>query len=42
MIRARTHAKNEIHAALARPLQAKPPCSDLFGITGRQWLAGLE
>ena len=42
LIRARTRSKNEIHAALARRLQAKPPCSDLFGVTGRRWLAGLE
>ncbi len=31
LIRARTRAKNEIHAALARRLQPKLPCSDLFG-----------
>jgi transposase len=42
LIRARTRAKNEIHAALARRLQPGPPCSDLFGVTGRRWLAGLE
>jgi transposase len=42
LMRARTRSKNEIHAALQRRLQAKPPCSDLFGIRGRQWLAGLE
>ena len=23
-------------------LQPKPPCSDLFGVKGRQWLAGLQ
>ena len=28
--------------SLQRRLQAKPPCSDLFGVKGRQWLAGLE
>ena len=27
---------------LQRRLQGKPPCSDLFGVKGRQWLAGLE
>ena len=27
---------------LARRLQGKPPCSDLFGVKGRRWLAGLE
>ena len=40
LVRARTRAKNEIHAVLQRRLQAKPPCSDLFGVKGRQWLAG--
>jgi transposase len=38
---ARTRSKNEIHAVLARRLQAKPPCADLFGIKGRVWLDGL-
>jgi transposase len=42
LIRARTRTKNEIHAALQRRLQEKPPCSDLFGVNGRQWLAALE
>ena len=23
-------------------LQGKPPCSDLFGVKGREWLAGLK
>jgi transposase len=41
-VHARTRAKNEIHAVLQRRLQGKPPCSDLFGVKGRQWLAGLE
>ena len=27
---------------MQRRLQGKPPCSDLFGVKGRQWLAGLE
>jgi transposase len=40
-MRARTRSKNEIHASLQRRLQAKPPCSDLFGVKGREWLAGL-
>jgi transposase len=39
---ARTRVKNEIHAVLQRRLQGKPPCSDLFGRKGRQWLSGLE
>ena len=42
LTRARTRVKNDIHASLQRRLQARPPCSDLFGVKGRQWLAGLE
>ena len=42
LMRARTQSKNEIHASLQRRLQAKPPCSDLFGVKGRQWLCSLE
>ena len=42
LMRARTRVKNEIHAVLIRRLQERPPCSDLFGVKGRQWLAGLE
>jgi hypothetical protein len=42
LIRARTRTKHEIHAALQRRLQAKPPCADLFGVKGRHWLASLE
>ena len=42
LVHSRTRAKNEIHAVLQRRLQGKPPCSDLFGMKGRQWLAGLE
>jgi transposase len=42
LVRSRTRAKNEIHAALQRRLQPKPPCSDLFGVKGRNWLASLE
>jgi transposase len=42
LVRSRSRAKNEIHASLQRRLQAKPPCSDLFGVKGRHWLAGLE
>lgn len=42
LVRARTRSKNETHAVLQRRLQGKPPCSDLFGVKGRQWLAGLE
>jgi transposase len=42
LVRSRTRAKNEVHAVLQRRLQGKPPCSDLFGVKGRRWLAGLE
>jgi transposase len=42
LVRSRTRAKNEIHACLQRRLQGKPPCSDLFGVKGRQWLLTLE
>jgi transposase len=31
LMRARTRAKNEIHACLQRRLQGRPQCSDLFG-----------
>jgi transposase len=42
LVRSRSWAKNEIHACLQRRLQGKPPCSDLFGVEGRQWLSTLE
>jgi transposase len=42
LVRARTRAKNEIHAVLVRRLKGRPPSSDLFGTKGRRWLAGLE
>jgi transposase len=42
LVRARSRSKNEIHAALQRRLMPKAPCSDLFGVKGREWLAGLE
>jgi transposase len=42
LMRARTRSKNEIQAVLQRRLQAKPPFADLFGVNGRQWLAGVE
>jgi transposase len=35
-------AKNEIQAVLQRRLKRRPPVSDLFGVKGRRWLAGLE
>src|SRR4051812_7628025 len=42
LVHARSRAKNEIQAVLQRRLQGKPPCSDLFGVKGRRWLASLE
>ena len=42
LVRARTRAKNEVHAALIRRLIAKPKVADLFGQGGRRWLAELE
>ena len=42
LVRSRARAKNEIYAVLQRRLQGKPPCSDLFGVKGRRWLAALE
>jgi transposase len=42
LTRARTRSKNEIHASLQRRLQAKPPCSDLFGVNGRLWLSQVQ
>ena len=42
LVHARSRSKNEIHAVLQRRLQGKAPCSDLFGVKGRTWLASLE
>jgi transposase len=42
LVRARTRAKNEAHAVLARNLKGRPPASDLFGRAGRRWLAAPE
>ena len=42
IVRARTRAKNEVHAALGRNLCPRPPMKDLFGRAGRRWLAGVE
>lgn len=39
LVRQRTRCKNEIHAVLIRNLNGRPPASDPFGRTGRQWLA---
>ena len=42
LVRVKTKAKNEIHAALMRRLIARPRFSDLFGLRGRRWLAEVE
>src|SRR5437763_4310874 len=42
LVRARTRAKNELHAVLARNLKGRPPMSDVFGKAGRAWLEALE
>lgn len=42
VVRARTRAKNEIHAVLSRNLCPRPPVTDAFGAAGRRWLAGLD
>lgn len=39
LVRQRTRAKNEVHAALSRSLLGKSPASDLFGRGGLKWLA---
>ncbi|HZO60175.1 MAG TPA: hypothetical protein VFB51_10825 [Solirubrobacterales bacterium] len=38
LVRARSRAKNEVHAVLMRCLKGRPPASDLFGVKGRRWL----
>ena len=42
LVRARTRAKNELHAVLSRNLKGRPPMSDVFGKGGREWLKQLE
>ncbi|MGH9381510.1 MAG: IS110 family transposase [Thermoanaerobaculia bacterium] len=41
LVKARTRAKNEVHATLMRCLVGRAPFSDLFGKRGRQWLREL-
>ena len=36
LVRARSRAKNEIHAVLMRRLVGRPPVQDLFGVKGRR------
>jgi transposase len=40
LVKHRTREKNQIHAILARNLKGRPPATDLFGVMGREWLAG--
>jgi transposase len=42
LVRARTRQKNEVHGVLMRTLQGRPPFSDVFGKSGRVWLAKRE
>ena len=42
LVHARSRAKNEISAVLQRRLIERPVFADLFGVTGRRWLAELE
>jgi transposase len=42
LVRARTRAKNEAHAVLARTLCPRPPVTDAFGKAGRRWLDQIE
>jgi transposase len=42
LVHARTRAKNEISAVLQRRLVERPAFADLFGVTGRRWLAEVE
>jgi transposase len=42
LVWARSRSKNQIHAVLMRCLIGRPPVSDLFGVKGRRWLAGLQ
>jgi len=41
LVRSRSRAKNEVHAVLMRRPKARPPVSDLFGVS-RKWLLELE
>ena len=42
LVRQRTRAKNEIHAALSRSLLGRLPVADLFTAEGRAWLQAQE
>lgn len=42
LVHQRTREKNQVHAVLYRGLVGRPGISDIFGVAGRRWLAGLE
>lgn len=42
LVHGRSRAKNEIQAVLQRRLIERPGFADLFGVTGRRWLAEVE
>jgi transposase len=42
LVHARSRSKNEISAVLQRRLVKRLPFADLFGVTGRGWLAEVE
>ena len=38
LVRQRVREKNQVHAALQRQLNERPPMTDVFGVKGRVWL----
>jgi transposase len=38
LVRQRVREKNQVHAALQRQLNGRPPMTDVFGVKGRVWL----
>src|SRR4051794_31576813 len=42
LVRQRTREKNQLHAILIRNLKRGPPAGELYGVSGRRWLAALE
>jgi len=42
LVKRRTALKNEVSSVLMRNLKRRPPVTDLFGVRGRAWLAGLD
>jgi transposase len=41
LTKVQTMWKNRVHSILHRNLVSAPPAGDLFGVTGRRWLAGV-